>query len=323
MTSILADHQYDLRHFPQANQININKFLAQNVIDIINNLASLVGDTSYQKTPVFKHQRSRNNNNRPSRQRQVISGADWAEIRNFKTTELTKKEEGVDKDIDELRGLLNKLTSNNYEDMEKNIMKSLTTIIGKNCKEEDLEKIGEAIFEIGSINKFWSAVFAKLYKTILSTFPAMNEIYKKNFNNFLSLFNNIRYVSAEEDYDEFCKVNKENEKRRSIGSFFVHLMNNDVIKEVAIFELIKQLKETMLNFMDMENKKKEVAEFAENIVILINGGKERLEAYKLDVTFGWDECVEFIEDMTKRKVSNHLSLSNKVVFKFMDLEEEL
>ena len=323
MTSILADHQYDLRHFPHANQINVNKFLAQNVIDIINNLASLVGAPSYQKTPVFKHMRSRNNNNRPSRQRQVISGADWAEIRNFKTTELTKKEEGVDKDIDELRGLLNKLTSNNYEDMEKNIMKSLTTIIGKNCKEEDLEKIGEAIFEIGSINKFWSAVFAKLYKTILSTFPAMNEIYKKNFNNFLSLFNNIRYVSAEEDYDEFCKVNKENEKRRSIGSFFVHLMNNDVIKEVAIFELIKQLKETMLNFMDMENKKKEVAEFAENIVILINGGKERLEAYKLDVTFGWDECVEFIEDMTKRKVSNHLSLSNKVVFKFMDLEEEL
>ena len=32
----------------------------------------------------------------------MISGADWAEIRNFKTTELTKKEEGVDKDIDEL-----------------------------------------------------------------------------------------------------------------------------------------------------------------------------------------------------------------------------
>ena len=203
MTSILADHQYNLGHFPQANQINVDKFLAQKVIDIINNLASLVGAPSYQKTPVFKHARSRNNNRQP-RQRQVISTADWAEIRNFKTTELTKKEEGVDKDIDELRGLLNKLTSNNYDEMEKQIMKSLTTIIDKNCKEEDLEKIGEAIFEIGSINKFWSAVFAKLYKTILSTFPSMNEIYKKNFSNFLSLFDNIRYVSAEEDYDEFC-----------------------------------------------------------------------------------------------------------------------
>jgi len=322
MTSILADHQYDLRHFPQANQIDVNKFLAQNITDIINNLASLVGAPSYQKTPVFKHVRARNNN-RPPRARQVISTADWAEIRNFKTTELTKREDGVDKDIDELRGLLNKLTSNNYDEMEKNIMKSLTTIIDKNCKEEDLEKIGTAIFEIGSINKFWSALYAKLYKTILGKFDTMNAIYKKNFKNFLSLFDNIRYVTAEEDYDEFCKVNKENEKRRSVGSFFVHLMNNDVIEESAIFNLIKQLTETMLSFMDMENKKEEVSEFSENIVILITGGKDKLEASNFAGTFGWNDCIEFIASMATKKVSNHTSLSNKVVFKFMDLEEEL
>jgi len=112
MTSILADHQYNLGHFPHPNQININKFLNQDVIDKINTLASLVGAATYQKTPVFKHQRSRNS--RQPHQRQVISGADWSEIRNFKTTELIKKEEGVEKDIDELRGLLNKLSSNNY-----------------------------------------------------------------------------------------------------------------------------------------------------------------------------------------------------------------
>jgi len=320
MTSILADHQYDLRHFPLASQLDIEKILPQKIIDIINNLASLVGAPSYQKTPVFKHSRNRN---RPPRQRQVISTADWTEIRNFKSTTLTKREDGVDKDIDELRGLLNKLTSNNYDDMEISIMKSLTTIIDKNCEEKDLEKIGEAIFEIGSINKFWSALYAKLYKTILGTFPTMNEIYKKNFNNFLLLFDNIRYVSAEEDYDEFCKVNKENEKRRSVGSFFVHLMNNDVIKESAIFDLIKQLTETMVSFMDMEGKKEEVSEFAENIVILITGGEKRFKLSVDNDTFGWKECMKFIESMISKKVSNHPSLSNKVVFKFMDLEEDL
>ena len=161
MTSILADHQYDLRHFPEANKLNINSLLPQNVIDIVNRLASRVGAPTYQKTPVFMKRDKPNR--RPPRQRQVISGADWEEIRNFKTTELEKKEEGVEKDIDELRGLLNKLTSKNFDDMEKNIMTSLTNIMNKNCKEEDLEKIGEAIFEIGSINKFWSALYAKLY----------------------------------------------------------------------------------------------------------------------------------------------------------------
>ena len=319
MTSILADHQYELKHFPESNQINVNSYLTQEIIDIINKLASRVGAPTYQKTPVFKH-RARA---RVPRQRATISGADWEEIRNFKTTELTKKEEGVEKDIDELRGLLNKLTSKNYDEMEKNIMTTLTKIIGKNCQEDDLEKIGEAIFEIGSINKFWSALYAKLYKTILTAFPLMNDVYKKNFNNFMSLFDEIRYVSAEEDYDEFCKVNKENEKRRSVGSFFVHLMNNDVIMENAIFELIKKLKDKMLVLIDVKGKKQEVEEFAENIVILINSGKEKLESATGSGDFSWNECIEFVEDMTNKKIANYASLSNKVIFKFMDLEEEL
>jgi hypothetical protein len=320
MALILADHQYELGYFPDHKLLDINKFLTADAIKIINKLSSLVGAPTYQKTPVFVQNRSRNR--APHRQK-VISAADWTEIRNFKSTELIKREEGVDKDIDELRGLLNKLTSSNYDDMEKNIVKSLTAIIEKDCKEADLEKIGAAIFEIGSINKFWSALFAKLYQTILSTFPSMNGVYEKNFTNFMSLFNEIRYVSAEENYDEFCRVNKENEKRRSMGSFFVHLMNNDVISEVAIFDLIGKLKNKMTVLMDTEDKKKEVAEFAENIVILINGGKNKLESSTVEAEFGWEHCLKFIEDMTKSKVANHLSLSNKVVFKFMDLEEEL
>tara|TARA_B100000674_G_scaffold497635_1_gene532177 strand:+ start:1389 stop:2354 length:966 start_codon:yes stop_codon:yes gene_type:complete len=320
MTSILADHQYDLRHFPQANNLNINAILSQSVIDSINRLASRVGAPTYQKTPVFMKRDKQHR--RPPRQRQVISGADWEEIRNFKTTELEKKEEGVEKDIDELRGLLNKLTSTNFEDMQKNIMTSLTNIMNKNCKEEDLEKIGEAIFEIGSINKFWSALYAKLYKGILNAFPAMNNIYQKNFNNFMLLFSNIRFVPAEENYDEFCKVNKENEKRRSMGSFFVHLMNNEVIAHTAILDLIETLKNNMLELIDQDNKKEEVEEFGENIVILIDGGKDILESSTREHGFTWDDCVEFVEAMTKRKVANHPSLSNKVVFKFMDLEEE-
>ena len=78
----------------------------------------------------------------------------------------------------------------------------------------------------------------------------------------------------------------------------------------------------MMDLIDKENKKDEVEEFGENIVILIKGGKDTLESSSRDEGFSWGDCVQFIEDMTKRKVSKHISLSNKVVFKFMDLEEE-
>ena len=319
MTSILADFQYNLGHFPEKNQIDINLFLDNCTISNINKLAELVGAPTYKKTPVFKQ----NNNNRRHRQKQILSGEDWSEIRNFQVTELGKKEEGVEKDIDELRGLLNKLTSKNYDIMEENIIKSLTKIISKNCEDEDLEKIGEAIFNIGSMNKFWSALYAKLYKTIITKFPIMQNIYIKNFENFLSLFNDVRYIPAEKDYDEFCNVNKENGKRRAVGSFFVHLMNNDIIMEHEILKLISNLKDKLFILINEDNKKEVVEEIAENIVILIGGGKDKLESSVVDEEFDWDKCEEFIEEMTKIKVKDYVSLSNKVVFKFMDLKEDL
>ena len=36
MTSILADHQYDLRHFPAANNLDIHAILSTTIIENIN-----------------------------------------------------------------------------------------------------------------------------------------------------------------------------------------------------------------------------------------------------------------------------------------------
>lgn len=130
-------------------------------------------------------------------------------------------------------------------------------------------------------------------------------------------------MSAEKDYDLFCQINKENEKRRSMASFFVHLMNNDVIMDIDILNLINNLKINMMNLMSIEDKKQEVEEFSENIVILIRDGQEKLESVTSDDNFDWDNCVNFVEKMTSLKPNDYSSLTNKVIFKFMDLEEEL
>ena len=320
MTAILADCQYFIRDFPEINQLNVGDHIDKETIDKINKIATLVGAPTYQKTPVFKQKQRRLH--RPKKN--VISADDWEEIRNFKATQLEKKEEGVEKDIDEIRGLLNKLTEANYEDMSKNILCCLSNIIDKNCDREELEKIGKAIFEIGSINKFWSSIYAKLYKTMMTSFPIMVDIYQSNFNSFMELFKTIRHVSAEENYDEFCNVNKENEKRRSMSSFFVHLMNNEVIKVSEIFNIISDLKDMMFVEMAKENKKVEVEEIAENIVILIEQGKDKLDCdLEEKVNMDWESCTEFVEEMASMKPVNYPSLSNKVIFKFMDLEDEL
>ena len=140
----------------------------------------------------------------------------------------------------------------------------------------------------------------------------------------MELFKNIRYISAEENYDEFCNINKENEKRRSMSSFFVHLMNNDVTKVSEVLNIIYDLKTMMFEEMEKDCKKVEVEEIAENIVILIDQGKDKLDCeVEESVHMNWKDCLRFIETMAVMKPAQFPSLTNKVIFKFMDLEEDL
>ena len=63
-----------------------------------------------------------------------------------------------------------------------------------NVDKKELEKVGESIFEIGSINKFWSELYANLYKDLIEKFPIMMEIYQNNFKTFMTLFDTIRFM---------------------------------------------------------------------------------------------------------------------------------
>lgn len=318
MTSILADYQYTLPDF-----IKISKSsefaVDDNTINMVNKLATLVGAPTYQKTPVFKKQQIKKE--RPRRVKMTITASDWEEMRNFKTTELNKNEEGVEKQIDDIRSLLNKITSKNYNDLRDKIMDTLKTIINNNVSEEDLCKIGESIFEIGCMNKFWSKLYADLYKDLLAEYEIMNDILKKNFESFIDIFNNIRFVSAEEDYDEFCAVNKENSKRRAISSFFVHLMNVGVIETRKILNIINLLRSRFMEYIDIEGKKNEVDEISENLIILIKEGSDTIEDQK-DLENEYEELMEFVSSTTKLKPSEHISFTNKTLFKFMDLDDE-
>jgi hypothetical protein len=317
MTSILANYQYTLDDFIHIAGISTYE-LDQNSINMVNKLATLVGAPSYQRTPIFKNKG--NHNKHDGRRRQVerkVTTADWEEMRNFKTTNLKNNKEGIDKEIDDLRMLLNKITSSNYKDMHAKIIILLTKIIEDDPEEAELVKVGESIFNIGSSNKFWSKLYAQLYKDLLTSFPVMKPICNKNFVSFIGLFENIRYVSAEEDYDEFCAVNKENSKRRAISSFFVQLMTNDVIAPDKILNVIDVLKLKFMEYIAIDGKKNEVDEIGENLVIMIREGGESLSNDE-----SYEEIKEFVSNVASMKSKNYKSLTSKTVFKFMDLDDE-
>ncbi len=325
MASILADHQYTLDDFHKIhNRLKPeDTHLSSEVIASINRLAALVGAPTYQRTPVFKNN-NQNHGNGPRRERRrqkvTITANDWEEMRNFKTTKLDKAEEGTEKKIDDLRTLFNKMTSKTYDGQQDKIKSLLKEIIESNPPESDLLKIGESIFEIGSMNKFWAELYAKSYRGLIDVFPLMNSICQKSFDTFLDLFNNIRHIEAEEDYDKFCEINKENSKRRALSSFFVQLMKQNVISPDKVINLIDILIEKFKSHIDEDNKKNEVDEIVENLVAMIGPGFDCIEQYNSDKS---EEIKEFVGESASLKARDHTSLSSKTVFKFMDLDDEI
>jgi len=316
MTAILADHQYTLNDFKRVS-LNNNYEVSDETISVVNQLATLVGAPTYKRTPVFTKPIMRRE--RPRRAKVTITASDWEEMRNFKVTELNKNEEGIEKKIDDIRNLLNKITSKNFDSIKTNIVDMLNNIISSDVDKNELLKVGESIFEIGCMNKFWSKLYADLYKELMASFPVMRDICMQNFNSFSTLFENIRYVS-EENYDEFCLVNKENSKRRAISSFFVHLMKEGVIEASKIANIIVNLSDKFIEYISKEGMKNQVDEICENLFILI---KEGIDTIETDDTLEevHDKITTFVSDVTSFKTKDYKSFTSKTIFKFMDLVE--
>ena len=193
--------KYELDDFQRIKDEGFDIILDELTLLTINTLAQRVGAPSYQKTPVFKKK------NKPKKQ---ITDDDWEIMRNFKNTELNRNEEGIELEMDKIRIHLNQITTENYDEMKGHISNILKEVLKNKFEMEDLIKVGKSIFEVGSLNQFWSKLYAKLYKDLADEFPLMKSICEKNFDSFMDLFQTIRYVSSEEDYNLFCDINKEN-----------------------------------------------------------------------------------------------------------------
>ena len=142
----------------------------------------------------------------------------------------------------------------------------------------------------------------------------MNEIIYENSKDFLKLFDEIEYCDPNKDYDKFCDINKKNDHRRSLSSFYVNLTCEEILKEKYLVDLLESLIKMTENYMEEENKKNELEEISENIYIIIKEGYELL--FKTD---NWDEIYENVEKISQLKPKDKKSLSNKTIFKFMDI----
>ena len=284
-------NKYNLTDFENIKNNNTIQELNITSIKIINAISKKVGAPSYRKTPVFKKKKKDNKkfNNQ-----------------NFVKTEFLVKIDENEINHDKIRELLNKLTNNNYNELSEEIINNLQHFIYTQ-NDMILMDFGISIFEISSINKFWVKLYAKLFNKLISNFPKMHSICVNQYTKLLNIFDIIEF-GDESDYDNFCKINKDNDKRRSLVSFYTELYKYEILGNDDITILIEKL----FNLMKTTNNKQVFEEVYENIdIILTEIGEELMN----------EETSELIQNniIDIFSILNETKLSKKIKFKLLDI----
>ena len=313
MATLAASRQYTLSDFKNKEDSGNIPELENLVIEKINKLASRVGAPTYQKTPVFK----RYSYNKKKKVNENISSDDWETIRNFKTTTLDKNMEGLEAQMDQIRSYLNKLTIENYSEISNEIKMVIKEIVDQN-EEQYLSKIGVSIFEIGSANRFLSKVYVKLYKELIDTYPIMKNVCTSNFNSFQSLFETFDYCDASEDYDRFCDITKQNEKRKALSKFLMICVEYSIIELESMEKIILDFLGKINNYINEEDKENALDEIVANLAIMILSSVSVFKKMK-----SHNKIFKDIEILSGLNVKKYPGLSNKTLFKFLDIVEEL
>jgi len=233
-----------------------------------------------------------------------------------------KKEEkiGIDKYVDEIRILLNKLSEKNYEVNKESIIMKIKECLEYNEKSDnDIKKVVNVLFDIAKSNKFYSLLYAKLYKELIDNFSFFNDTIVPFVNQFMDSLNTLVYVDSNVDYDGFCNYNKMNENRRASMAFIVNLMKNNVDLPVHILDIVIHFQNLASKFIDEENRVNEVDEITEilNIVILmINDNYKNDDKWISDI-------LPKIKMFSSFKIKEKISLSSRSIFKYKDIFDKI
>ena len=271
----------------------------EDTIKLIATLSSQVNAPEYNKTPQFNK----------SKKNKFIND-NWKPLKN---TEFIKKT-GIEFSFDSIRKHLNKISKNNYDILKKVIFEEMDNILLDPNLNLKLDQIGKFIFDIASSNELFSEIYANLFKDLIYKYNFMNNILIKNYNKFNTLFDNIHYYDPNIDYNKFCDNNKNIEKRKGISKFYVNLLKLNILDINSFIKIIINIQNNILEYIDIENKKEITDELSDIIFILVSNTIEILINND-----NWNKIYDTILNISKIKIRTRPSISNKTIFKHMDL----
>jgi hypothetical protein len=310
------------------------------------------GASAEQSAIISSFSSLRNSNSKISSKPQQIQNSEWDNILAFQKTELQKKD-GVEARMDNIRSYLNKLTDKTYEPMSEKLNEEIAEIFkttgnaessgggasgeqpspmdGGESESDELNaltlmnRVAMSIFNTASSNAFYSAIYARLFKDLMGKYGVFRDVFEKNLGTFMALFDTIEYCDPKKNYDKFCDINKANEKRKAMSLFIVNLMKIGIVDKTHVLTIMKQLQELLYANLRQEGKTNEVDELSENLYIIVKNSHVDMKDAKKEpeVAETFARRVEQITEISKLKLKSKPSITNKTIFKHLDMLDEI
>jgi len=344
---MIARHNPEVFHTDTAFK-KANTALSDSAIAIINDIASQVTSASYQRTPNFNMKSrdgkrdssvngfsrgnghgsgfnsggggSNSHRGRKSAPAPVhdISEKEWEILRNFESTKM-KAREGIDRSITNITGAMNKLTNETFDSILASVVLEINNI---NDTSDDtrgeMSQITNSIFELASNNMFYSELYARFTHHILVEFKAMKPVFRGKFDDTSKIIGDIQWCSPDDDYDQFCKNNKQNDKRRSLCSFYANLLTHEIITADDISATIALFQTELASGLNDKSMRGKNEEIAEAIFILVDNSKTAMIEHP-----AWTGIVSEIKQVAGLNMKTYPGVTNKLIFRFMDIIDSL
>jgi|AntAceMinimDraft_11_1070367.scaffolds.fasta_scaffold00271_37 hypothetical protein len=168
--------------------------------------------------------------------------------------------------------LLNKLSEKNYEKLKKDIFE----IIDNVESEQDIHIITKRIFDIASNNINLSRLFSKLYHELIQKNNSFYDVFHERFIQHTKMLSEIKYISPNEDYDEYCNYVKSIDRLKCGLFFFSNLMKYKIGTIDHMCDLCLELLNTLTNEMKHKENMEYKEELLQSIFIIIKETHEEM-----------------------------------------------
>jgi hypothetical protein len=255
----------------------------------------------------------------------------WLTAKAFQPTKLTANHSnhggsgtggGVDKLLQEIRIALNKISPKSY-DAQSEILQGhvqrLCSELESGGLDDRLKRVATMIFDVASVNKMYHELYAKLYKSLLVAADSFKHILYDAVTTFVAQFPAIEYKDPNEDYDEYCRITKQNDKRRALGMFFVSCANQGIIESSDMAAWLHTLQAHLMTTLTVPDRTNECEEMATELCTMVG-----LWNAATSPTGDLYETITQVAKWTLKEAKvTHPSITSRILFIHMDVVKKV